>query len=417
MRSAAVIKLLSNRNYAIYTAGNSVSLIGTWIQSIAFGWLAWEMTGSAFWLGLIAASGLIPTLAGGLVGGILADRVDRLRLTALTQVLSFLVTFGLFLSYRFGVLTLGLLVLFKVAVSALAAFSQPARMALIPSLVGRDMLVPAVSFGSLIFNTARFVGPAIAGLIIALGDLGWAFLINSLSFLWMAIAIMALRIDRIEFAAAADGKPKRAWRDLAAGASYVGVHPGTRALFLLLVTVVVFVRPISDFFPVMATEVYGRGIEAVATLTSAMALGSIGGAVYAVGRRLRGLTASGLIACAVYAVFIIGFLNVWTLWLGCVILAAAGFCSVLFATAAQTLIQVSVEESMRGRVLSLWFIVSRGGPDLGALVMGAAAELAGVRYAFAAGAALCLAMSLWALSRNSVLARSLELPKPLSPKG
>lgn len=417
MRSSAVLRLLANRNYAIYTAGNTLSLIGTWIQSIAFGWLVWEMTGSPFWLGLIAASGLIPTLFGGLAGGVFADRHDRLKLTALTQILSFLVTFALFVCFRLDVLSLGLLVLFKVLLSGLASFSQPARMALIPSLVGRDQLVQAVSFGSMVFNTARFVGPAIAGVIIAVSDAGWAFLANSISFLAMAGAIALLRFPEKEKdvaeAAIAPRRSRPGWSDLTGGVAYLRDHPGVRVLFLLLIAVVLFARPISDFFPAMATDIFGRGIEAVATMTSAMALGSLVGGFYAVGRGIAGLARSGLIACAVYTLFLILFLNMPNFWAGCVLLAFVGFCSVLFVTAAQTLIQVRVDDAVRGRVLSLWLILSRAGPDAGALMMGVAAEAAGLVPAFTAGALICLAASLWSLT----WLRTLAAPPPAEASG
>lgn len=408
MRLAAIRALFSNRNYAIYISGNLVSLTGTWIQSIAFGWLIWQLTQSVFWIGVLSMAGFIPTLLAGLAGGVMADRLDRLKLTATSQIVSFLLTFGFFLLYQFGAVNLVVAVVFRVALSTVIALSQPARMTIIPSLVGPDRLASAVSFGSMVFNTARFVGPAIAVLVISQGGLGAAFLLNSLSFLVMSVTIAFVRLDRN----ALNERPAKAktsiWKDFGSSFGYIAHHGGVGTIFILAFATVVCVRPISDFLPAVVDLVFGRGVQSVAVLTSSLAGGSILGGVWAAGRDAKGLVASALLASGAYAGCIVAFVWVGHFWAGCAIFALAGFFTVAFMTAAQTLIQTSVDDEMRGRVLSLWFVMSRAGPDVGAFTMGIVATLTGLRGAFTAGAFACVAASLWAWRRRAVLAPVLE---------
>lgn len=409
MRIAAIRALFANRNYAIYMSGNFLSLLGTWIQAIAFGWLVWEMTRSPFWVGVVSTVGVIPTLMSGLIGGVLADRMDRLRLIALTQALCFLLTFGFFVLYGMDALNIWLIILFKVALSAIIAASHPARMALIPALVGRERVASAISFGSMTFNLARMVGPAIAGFIIVHGGLGLAFLFNALSYLAMSVAIACLRLERPPAASGhPHGKRPGLWRELRSSIGYVREHAGVLTLFVLALVTFIGVQPISDFLPAIVSTLFKRGVEGVAILTSSLAAGSFAGALWTAGRDAKGLTASALLACGGYALCIAAF--VWSdhFWIGCGALAVAGFFTVAFTTAVQTLIQVSVADEVRGRVLSLWFILSRTGPDIGALVIGTVATFASLRAGFTIGVVLCLAASLWAWRRRTTLAPTLE---------
>ena len=414
MRFAALKALLKNRNYVIYSAGNAVSLTGTWIHGIAFAWLVWQMTHSPFWLGAVATAGLAPTLFAGLIGGVMADRMDRLRLTILTQIISFVLTMGLFILYSLDAINIWLLILFKILLSTAVAISQPARMALIPTLVGPSQVGPAVSFGSLVFNVARFIGPAIAGLIIATAGIGAAFLINSLTFIAMTAAILSLRLPEGFARKPESTKPKESMlAQLKESAAYVRAHGGVLTMFVLLIVAVVFVRPISDFLPAIVTHVHGRGVEGVAIFTSCVAAGSIVGGIWTAGRDVSGLTQSSLRSAAIYAGCIAVFVITPSFLAGCLIFATAGFFASIFTISTQTLIQASVEDDMRGRVMSLFFIISRGGPDLGALLIGIGGELAGLPIVFILGAMGCIVTCGVAWRRRDQLARALEHIKPI----
>lgn len=408
MRLSAIAALFANRNYAIYISGNIISLTGSWIQSIAFGWLIWELTQSVFWVGVMSMVAFVPTLLAGLVGGVMADRLDRLRLTATTQIFSFILTFGFFILYQLDAVNLAVAMVFRILLSTSISLSQPARMTIIPSLVAPQQLASAVSFGSMIFNTARFIGPAIAALTIAYGGLGMAFLLNALSFLVMCTALMLLKVDHRELNERPAKKKSGIWSDFGSSFGYVANHSGLSVIFLLAGVTVFCVRPVSDFLPAIVDIVFGKGVESVAILTSSLAGGSILGGIWAAGRDAKGLVSSALLASGAYALCIIIFIWAGNFWFGCGVFALAGFFTVAFMTAAQTLLQTSVDDDMRGRVLSLWFVLSRAGPDIGAFSIGVIATGLGLQVTFTIGAALCVGASLLAWQRRAVIAPILE---------
>ncbi len=361
---------------------------------------------------MLGTAGLVPTLFAGLIGGVLADRIDRLRLTIITQVMCFLLSLTLFVLFSFSLLNIWLLILFKVLVAIFVALSQPARMALIPNLVGPKMIGPAVSFGSMVFNSARFVGPAVAGIVISIGGVGPAFLINAFSYLAFAAAIIALKLPPDVMRPAASEEKASFLQHVGGSFSYLKQHQGALILFVLMIFVVVFARPISDFLPAVVANVFNRGVEGVAILTSSIAAGSLLGGLWMAGRDVKGLTNFMIGGAIAYAVCIVAFVTVTQFWAGCAIFATAGFCTSVFATSAQTLVQTSVDDSVRGRIMSLWFIVSRGGPDLGAFFMGVGGELIGLQGAFITGGVICVGMSLWTYARRRALAAQLETTKP-----
>jgi MFS family permease len=313
-------------------------------------------------------------------------------------------------------LNVGLLILFKALLASATALSQPARMALVSQLVGPEMIGPAISFSSMTFNTARFVGPALAGVLIVTLGSGAAFLINALTFLAMAAAILMLRLPKGATRPVRRGGPPESFgRQLGGGLTYLRGHMGAMTLFLLLIAVVVTVRPVADFLPAIVSRIHERGVEGVAILTSSLAAGSLLGGFWTAGRPLAGLTRSSLRACLIYALCVAAFILTPNFWIGCGILTAAGFFTAVFAISAQTLVQASVPDGARGRVMSLWFILTRGGPDLGALILGLSAQHMGLHKTFLTGALLCAAATAWAWTRSGRLAAELETVSPRRP--
>ncbi|WP_409020612.1 MFS transporter [Brevundimonas vesicularis] len=401
--------VLKQRNYALYAAGNTVSLIGTWIQIIAFGWVTWEMTRSPLWLGVVSAAGIIPTLLGGVWGGILADKVDRLRLTLWTQALSLVLTVIMFVLYQTGTLTLLLMVIIKASLSAITALSQPARMALISRLVRPDQLGTAISFSSLTFNLARFIGPALAGVIIAAAGVGITFLANAATFAFMGLMVAMMRLPKGITKPVPLAKSEDKGTRPTGAIAYVMWTSGPLILFTLLTIVVISVRPVSEFFPAIASEQFGLGIEAVATLTSCLAAGSIVGGLWTAGRPISGQSRSVLTSSLLYALSILAFLHTSSLLVGAIVLIIAGMFTAIFAISAQTLIQTGTPDALRGRVLGFWFVLNRAGPDLGALVIGLSTSLIGLHYSLIAGATLCMIVTLSAWIWHSQIKADLEV--------
>ncbi|MCB1834803.1 MAG: MFS transporter, partial [Geminicoccaceae bacterium] len=179
--------------YARYVAGNSVSLVGNWMQRTATGWLAWDLTGSSAWLGIVAFADLFPALLIGPVGGVLADRHDRRLLMLAFQSAMFAVAILLWLAAGAGMLGIHLLLVLTTLHGVLVGLNQPARLSLIPQLVRGDLIGPAIAINSMVFNGARFIGPAIAGLIIATFGTSWAFFVNALTYIPFLLALSTIR--------------------------------------------------------------------------------------------------------------------------------------------------------------------------------------------------------------------------------
>ena len=380
--------VLRTRDYRIYTAGNSVSLIGTWVQRIATGWLTWQLTGSGFWLGAMAFADLAPTVLIGPVAGVIADRVDRLRMIKISQALMMAFATALFLLTATGHITVWMLFLLTLTNGIVAAFNQPARLALIPALVPREQLPSAVAINSIVFNTARFVGPMVAGLAIALSGVALAFALNAASFAWFlrSLSRLSLRGDPPV------GRPSNGWLgDLKDGVAYARTHEGFASLFLLMIVSGIGVRPVVELMPGFADAVFGAGATGLAALTSAIGVGAILAGLWLGAKpapaRLPTLAVlgSGVLGAAVLA-----FATAGSLMAALPLMVVVGVAIAVNGIASQTVIHLAVEPGMRGRILSIHGVIFRGAPALGALVMGAMSELTGLRVPVALGATAML---------------------------
>lgn len=402
---AAIARALRNPNYGAYTAGSSASLIGTWMQRVAVGWLAWELTGSGAWLGAIAFADLFPTILVGPLAGVLADRWDRLKLIRIGQMLALLQSLVLFALTATGMINIGLLLALTLFLGIVAGMNQPARMALIPSLVPREDLSAAVAINSIIFNAARFIGPAAAGAMIVTGGTASAFAVNAATFAVFLLALTRVRLPP------APRPPKAAGvlEEMAAGVRYVAGHPGMGPMMMLLLATCLFVRPVIELLPGFAADVFGAGADGLALLTSTVGAGAVLGGLWLAGRGdIAGLTRIALVNTALLALAMLTFVATDSLWVAVPALLVAGGGMVAAGVSAQTLIQLSIHAGMRGRVLSLYGLIFRAGPAVGALTMGIISEEMGLRWPVAAGTLLTLAACLLAWSRRERMAAALE---------
>ncbi|MEQ8701433.1 MAG: MFS transporter [Bauldia litoralis] len=399
---------LRNPNYGIYTAGSCVSLIGTWMQRIATGWLAWELTHSGAWLGLIAFADLFPTVVVGPIAGAAADRWNRLRVTKISQTLGMFQAFALFGLTAAGWMDIWLLFALTLFLGTVAAFNQPARLALIPSLVPREHLGAAVAINSVVFNLARFIGPAIAGVAIVAGGVALAFALNAVSFAFFLFALSRVRLAREE----GSGRKRQGLLSaLTEGVGYVVRHAGIAPLLLLLIVTSIGVRPLVELMPAFASRVFASGAEGLALLTASVGVGAIIGGTWLAGRSdSKGLTGVVLWSVAGMGGVTILFALSDRLWFAAPLLVVSGFFVVCAGVGTQTLIQLAVDAEMRGRVLSLYGLIFRGGPAIGALLIGTASDFVGLRWPVIAGATLVLLAWAVARTRAAAIRGSLEAP-------
>ncbi len=401
-----IVRALSNPNFGIYTAGSAVSLVGTWMQRVVTGWLTWELTGSGAWLGLVVFADLFPTVVIGPIAGAYADRSDRLRVTKISQALAMLQAIALFLLTATGLINIWLLLALTLFLGIVIAFNQPARLALVPALVPPSDLTAAVAVNSVVFNLARFIGPATAGLIIATVGIPVAYAANAATFVAFLVALSRVRLSQAEGVPPLRGK---LWPDLVAGIRYTASHAGIATILIMMIAANVAARPLIELLPGFAAAVFHAGATGLALLTSSVGAGAIVAGFWlagissgkSLGRAFLANTAISAVAGALFAA-------TDSLWLAIPLLVVNGFAMAGMGIAAQTLIQISVDASMRGRVLSLFGLIFRGGPALGALVMGAASDYVGLRLPVFVGAIVVLAVWLWARLRQSRIAEGLD---------
>lgn len=403
-----ITRALRHPNFGIYTFGNAVSLTGSWMQRVVTGWLTWELTGSGAWLGLIAFADLFPTVIVGPFAGALADRWNLLRVARVTQILAMLQSLTLFVLTATGLINPWLLLLLTTFLGCVAAFNQPARLALIPSLVPRADLTAAVAINSVVFNLARFLGPAAAGLTIAAVGVPVAYAVNAVTFVVFIVALSHIRLVHEDRAAAAHGT---LMRDLVDGLRYTVGHAGIATLLIILVAGNILSRPLIELLPGFAAQVFQSGASGLALLTSSVGAGAIVAGLWLGGRQQTGgltriLLASTLLSALAGALFA----ATDRLALAVPLLVVIGFAMASTGVSAQTLIQISVDAAMRGRVLSIYGLIFRGGPAVGALIMGAASERAGLRLPILVGAIGLLLVWLWARLRQDRMIGTMENP-------
>jgi predicted MFS family arabinose efflux permease len=403
---APILRALRNRNYAAYTAGNSISLIGSWTQRVAVFWLAWELSESTAWLGAIAFADLFPVVIFSPLAGAAADRWDRLRASQILSTLLMINAWALFALTYSGLITIHILFALILFDGTVVSFSHPNRQALVPSLVPKESLPTAIAFNAVQFNLARFVGPAVAGAIIVGAGTPTAFAFNAVSYL-VIIAVLT----RLKLAGTKGGRTSEGGLlgEIGAGFSYAAQHPGMAPLFLLFGAGSLLCRPFTELLAGFAAEVFGGGAETLAMFTSAMGLGAVAGAFYLAGRAgTGGLTRIVLTHSILLPVAVLLFTATDVFIVAIAALVLAGVSFIVGAIGTQTLLQLRIPAAMRGRVLGLHITLFRGGPAVGALLIGSVSELVGLRVPLAIGSALTILAGLWAWRRRDVIAASLE---------
>ena len=403
-------KVVLQKNYGLYTAGSTISLFGMWAHKLAAAWLAWDLTGSSFWVGFVAFAELIPTLILMPFAGVLAERYDRLRLTIFSQICGMAQSFALGWMALTGKFTEYSDVYWLVGWSAFLgivwSINTAARLSVVPNLVRRDDVPSAVALNSAIFNLARVMGPAMGGWMIAIWGIGEAFLFNSATYIFFIISLVFVKPVRD------DRRPASGvgvFVQAADGIRYATRHPGIGPMLILLTAMAIGGKSLLELMPEFADQVFNVGKLGLGYLTAMAGAGGLVAAIWLTARgRVEGLTVITISALLISATAVFAFVitDWFPLALGAVfLLGVTGICG---GTTTQTLMQHAVDESVRGRVLSLYGMIHRGAPALGAILMGGLAELIGIRVAVATGGLLCVAVWLWLVPKTSLLREALE---------
>ncbi len=405
---AAIRSALSNPNYGKYTIGSVCSHMGTWVQRVAVGWLTWELTHSPTWLGVIAFADLAPTVVLAPLAGAVADRVDRMTAIKVTQTLCLLQAVALSAATFTGIINIHLLLVLSICLGVVMAFNQPLRLSVVPGLVPRKDLSSAIGINSLSYNLARIGGPALAGLIIVNWGEAPAFAFNAASYLVFIVALLMMKVEKWR----PSGIPKPIADipfEIMEGIRYSRRHPGIAPMLVVICVMALGGRAHTQLLPGFAGQVFERGVEGLAMLTSSMGAGAfIGGAWLAQRGSMVGLTRLVIVAILLLSLALAGFTATDSFWVALLCIALTGCGMVMIGVGEQSLIQNAVDGAMRGRVMSLYGMMTRGGPAFGALIMGALSEFIGLRWSVAGGAALVFMLFLWAWPRRRSMAEALE---------
>ncbi len=412
----AIKDTFANKNYRLYVIGNLCATTGLWVQRVAIGWLTWDLTHSAAWLGGIVVAESIPTLLLGLFAGALVDRIDYVKMLRIAQALSLSYSVMLAIASFTGVMNIWLLLGMTIFRGGVMAFSRPSRMTLVFALVGRDLLASALAVNSMIFNISRFIGPAIGGAVIALGGagLGTALAFTLASSL-LLVMTACLWVMRLAFTPAREPAVRRSvLSETVDGVRYILAQPTIRVQLLLLVVTSLFAKSVIDLFPGFAAQVFDSGADGLGLLLSFHGLGAMAGGMWLAGRSngIKGLTNITIVNILFMALALFLFAMSDLLWLGCVMSAVAGAAFIIMSVGNQTLIQAAVEPELRGRVISVYGMVAQDVPAVGAMMMGGFAEHFGLQLPVAIGAGVCLILWAWAQRQRDWLVAAVEAETP-----
>jgi predicted MFS family arabinose efflux permease len=407
-----VVLAFAHRNYRIYAGGNAVSLVGIWMQRVAVGWLAWTLTHSGTWLGVMSMAEFFPVVFLSPIAGALADRRDRVGIIRVTQIAGSIEATLLAVLVYTGTITIQLLFVLTLLLGIFNAMAQPSRLALIPTLVDRAALPSALAINAIIFNSARFLGPAAAGIVIARVSVGAAFTVNAATYVAFLIAMTNLR----GLPALPVGATQSVLKASAEAYVYASRHPGIAPLLLLFTVTTIGTRGFVELFPGFADSVFGRGPEGLSMLTSTVGLGAICGALWMLLRpAIAGLTRLVLGNALVISLAILAFTATdrFILALPCVFLA--GMAMTISGIGAQTLLQAAVDIRMRGRIMALYGMIFRAGPAVGAVLMGSFSERFGLRLPLAVGALVSCGFWAWTRLKQRRMAETLEADPSIVP--
>lgn len=391
----------------IFYGGSLGAWTGLWVQKVAVDWLAWQLTHSPGWVGVLAFCNLAPSVIVSPFAGAVADRFDRVRLTQITQYITVAHALTLALLTYTGLIRVEIIACLEVLLGSAQAFAQPARQSMVPGMVTRAELPGAVALNSLTYNLSRSIGPGIGGIIVASAGVVPAMLVNATAYFLASITIGMLNIDpATRRGHAPTGSVLREAID---GIAYVARHPGMGPLFLFATAIGILVRPVQEMLPPFIDVLFHQDARGLATVSSTIGIAAMaGGLTIAVRGRLRGLGAIAIYSGLCIAVGTAGFVAMDHFPFAVACAAMMGAASTMHGISAQTLLQSGTAGHMLGRVLSLWGMITRAGPALGAVTYGLASEAFGLRIPVLCGSALALLACIFAIRRLPMIARALE---------
>jgi MFS family permease len=403
----SMVRAFRHRNFRLYFGGQSVSLIGTWVQQIALGWTIYELTHSSLLLGVVSFAGQLPLFVVTPFAGVLVDRWNRHRTLILTQTLSMLQAFALALVVSMHMLNVWNLVGLNLFAGIILAIDLTARQAFIVDMVGSGHDLPnAVALNAFVINGGRMLGPAIAGLLLTIVTPAICFFLNAISYVPVIAALFAMRVKK-HVRLAEQG---RAVDDLIEGVRHSLGFPPIRAVLLLVALVSLLGMPYAVLMPIFAAEVLHGGAHTLGLLMTAPGIGALLGTIYLASRKtIRGAGIRVVAGAITFGAGLIALGVVHSLPLALIALGFVGLGMIVQLATSNTVLQTIVDDDKRGRVMSLYTMAVMGMTPFGSILGGALAHVIDVPTTFLIGGAICVAGAILFATKIRVL-RPMVLP-------
>jgi MFS family permease len=410
---ATTLRALRHRNFQLFFSGQLISLTGTWMQSVAQAWLVYSMTKSALLLGSVGFASQIPVFLFAPFGGITADRVNRQRLVIATQTASMILAGILAWLTLSGRVQVWHIFVLAGLLGVVNAFDIPGRQSFLIDMVGKEDLMNAIALNSSMFNGARVIGPAIAGILVARIGEGWCFAANSISYIAVIIGLLLMKVRSV---------PRISNRspieDMIEGFRWVNQTKIIRSLLFLIGLVSLVGMPYTVLMPVFADKILHGGARGLGILMGATGVGALFGALTLAAKTgIKGLGRWVTITCATLGISLFLFSFSTSFWLSAALLLPCGYSMMLQMACSNTLIQTIVPDHLRGRVMSLYSMMFMGMAPFGAFFGGAMANRIGAPMTVAVGGIACVFGAIWfgrALPELRIEARRLIIAQGLA---
>jgi len=376
------MRALKHRNFQLFFSGQLISLIGTWMQTVAQSWLVYRMTGSSLLLGSVGFASQFPVFLMAPIGGMVADRVSRHRVVVATQTAAMILALILAVLTLTHRVTVPQIFVLAALLGVVNAFDIPGRQSFLVDMVGREDLMNAIALNSSMFNGARVIGPAIAGILVAKIGEGWCFFANGISYIAVIAGLLMMKIH-----CPSRSKSDSPLDDIIEGFHWASHTAPIRALLLLLGLVSLVGMPYTVLMPLFADRILHGGAKGLGILMGFTGIGALLGALtLALRSGVRGLGRLVALTCAGFGVSLIAFSFSRYFWLSAVLLIPVGFCLMLQMACSNTLIQSMVPDALRGRVMAVYSMMFMGMAPFGALLGGALADRLGAPITVSTGA-------------------------------
>jgi MFS family permease len=388
MKFNNLLRALRHRNYKLFFSGQLISLIGTWMQGLAMGWLVYRLSNSAFMLGLVGFASQIPTLFLSPFAGVFLDRWNKHKTIVVTQILSMVQASVLAYLVLSGGVRIWHLVLLNVLIGMVNGFDMPARQSFIVEMIeDRNDLSNAIALNSSMFNAARLIGPSIAGLIIAAVGEGICFLLNAVSYIAVIISLLEMRINYVKH----PHQDKHVLAGLKEGIKYAWNFIPIRTILLIIALLSLTGMPYTVLMPVFAREILHGGAHTLGFLVGAIGVGALCGAIYLASRKtVRGLAKVIPMAAISFGVSLIIFSFSHNFIFSLIMLIVTGMSMMTHTATCNTILQTIVDDKMRGRVMSYYTMAFMGMTPFGSLIFGGLASQIGAPHTLIFGGGVCM---------------------------